>query len=589
MPSDMAAAALHYAEIGMAVIPLHGKKPFFENWPETATRDPGMISRWWTQEPTANIGIATGSKSNVFVVDIDPRNGGRDSWEELLEQHGPIPDTRQVVTGGGGTHIYFRYPAVKVPGIAGLWPGIDIKSDGGQVVAPPSIHPDTHQRYEWDGLAEFDDQPLAEAPDWLLDEFAKRQRPAKKELKALPVKIPKGVQHYTLVSLAGTLRRMGLDAEEMYGAVQSVNERRCERPGAAQNIRDICESMMRYQPGDGALVAIANKLWRMAAYYEKISEKAQGELIACDGLELWKAPAYEPQATIEGLLHTGLTVFAGRPKVGKSWLALQLALAVAYGTPLWGRRPILRPGRVAYLALEESKHRTASRLRRLTETGDPYLQNIEFIYQIAPMAQGGVDRLHHYLEHRKPSLCVIDTFLGFSGQVATPRNIVRSEYGEMASLKKVADYHGLPLVVVHHLNKTMGGDVFDRIVGTTGTTAVADCMWVLEKQDNGGALFQARGREIEDQSLALKLDLDHSVGWYMLAEGRAARETEQRDSIIDILRDEGALKPAKIASMIGKTQESVRQILKRMRDDGRVIRQRDGSYLVDHSYIDPDS
>ena len=155
------AHALHYAEMGWAVVALHtpngsnrcscgksdcgsvGKHP---RWDEelqphgarSATNDPDMIRRLWARWPGANVGIATGSISGITVCDIDPRNGGLDSLAALEAEHGPLPSTLTADTGGDGQHHIFNYqPGIKND--AGeMAPGIDFRNDGGLIVAAPS-------------------------------------------------------------------------------------------------------------------------------------------------------------------------------------------------------------------------------------------------------------------------------------------------------------------------------------------------------------------------------------------------------------------------------------------------------------------
>lgn len=126
-----------------------GKHPMISSWTTEATHDEGTIERWWTLWPAANIGIATGAKSGVFVVDIDPRNDGFNSLDELRERIGELPSTLTVTTGSGGLHFYFKLPVQsEVQCKVALFPGIDIKGEGGMVVAPPSLHK-SGNRYEW--------------------------------------------------------------------------------------------------------------------------------------------------------------------------------------------------------------------------------------------------------------------------------------------------------------------------------------------------------------------------------------------------------------------------------------------------------
>lgn len=135
--------ALAYAARGWAVFPLveAGKEPLTKHGFKDASTDEKKIRKWWTKTPNANIGIATGKLSGIIVVDIDPRNGGdlTTFWKSCaLDEH----KLGLVTTGSEGSHLYFSYPdGVQIPSRKEFVQGIDLKSDGGYVVAPPSVHP----------------------------------------------------------------------------------------------------------------------------------------------------------------------------------------------------------------------------------------------------------------------------------------------------------------------------------------------------------------------------------------------------------------------------------------------------------------
>jgi hypothetical protein len=134
------------------------------NGVKDASVDPSAIRRWMDETSgLANIGIATGD--GLIVVDIDAKSGGLESLAALLEHFGELPLTKTVATGGGGKHFYYSYPAgLSIGNKTAILPGIDIRGSGGYVVAPPSVHA-SGQQYRWESP---DDQPLAPAPDWLL-------------------------------------------------------------------------------------------------------------------------------------------------------------------------------------------------------------------------------------------------------------------------------------------------------------------------------------------------------------------------------------------------------------------------------------
>lgn len=153
--------ALYYIQIGFSVIPIKpGGKESLIDWKFFQSRKtiPEEAQNWWTEKPNANIGIITGSISGILVMDVD----GAEGIETLRQLE--VPSTWKAQTGKG-YHYYFKHPGGKIPNRIRMLPGVDLKADGGYVVAPPSIHP-TERPYTWlqgpqNGV------PLADPPDWL--------------------------------------------------------------------------------------------------------------------------------------------------------------------------------------------------------------------------------------------------------------------------------------------------------------------------------------------------------------------------------------------------------------------------------------
>lgn len=156
------------------MFPLRGKVPRVRNGSLDATSVLPVVRGWWKQWPEANIAIVGGASSGLLIVDIDPRNGGDDTWGALTDVHGE-PKTLTVTTGGEqpGKHMYFRWPeGLLLKKVLG--PGIDLQGTNKYVVAPPSVHPDTGNIYQWDDPS----VPVADAPGWLLD-LAEKEPPKK--------------------------------------------------------------------------------------------------------------------------------------------------------------------------------------------------------------------------------------------------------------------------------------------------------------------------------------------------------------------------------------------------------------------------
>jgi putative DNA primase/helicase len=190
--------ALHYASLGLPVFPVHSMVERKGNWrcscrsgldcpapgkhPRTqiglkeATTLRHLIHDWWGKYPDANIGLVTGKKAGFFVVDIDVKYGGDDAFEDLQEyykaeygeDYEPLPKTLIANTGSGGQHIFFKYPTdVPIKGsVWGIAQGVDIRSDGNYIVAPPSNHK-SGGNYSW----VWSDTEIEDAPDWLIAEI----------------------------------------------------------------------------------------------------------------------------------------------------------------------------------------------------------------------------------------------------------------------------------------------------------------------------------------------------------------------------------------------------------------------------------
>lgn len=186
--TDLLDAALGYARRGWHVFPIFepitsgcscsrrvcgdiGKHPRTDHGLKEATTDQAQIRAWWDKWPAANVGIRTGATSGLFVVDVDAGKNGAESLAALETEHGSLPDTLTVGTSGGGFHLYFEHPGQKVPNHntgKRLGPGVDVRGDGGYVVAPPSLHR-SGERYSV--LRDF---PIGKAPSWVVDRVRER-------------------------------------------------------------------------------------------------------------------------------------------------------------------------------------------------------------------------------------------------------------------------------------------------------------------------------------------------------------------------------------------------------------------------------
>ena len=258
--NPLLAAALEYASKGWRVVPLYsprggacdchlgagcptpGKHPRTGHGKDDATTDADLIRQWWETWPQANIGIATGD--GLLVLDVDPRHGGDDALHELEREHGELPATIRVKTGGGGEHIYFANPNGIGCSAGRLGEGLDTKGAGGYVLAPPSVHP-SGRPYAWDVPPE--EVALAEPPPWLLGLLARQNGTRPGRTTGEP--IPEGCRDSTLLSLAGSMRRVGMTGREIEAALLVVNRERCKPPQDEAKVRELAARAGGYPAG----------------------------------------------------------------------------------------------------------------------------------------------------------------------------------------------------------------------------------------------------------------------------------------------------------------------------------------------------
>lgn len=218
MSTGLGGAAARLADRGLAVLPCHeptpsgcscrqpdcaspGKHPRTRRGLHDASSDPAVVAGWWRRWPAASVGVRAGAVSSLVVLDIDRQSGGFESLIDLQRRHGALPPTLTVVTGGGGRHYWFAHPGGTVRNSAGrLGAGIDIRADGGYVIAPPSLHT-SGASYRW-ALR----RPLAPLPGWILDLAREPAAPSPRRPAALS--LPGNLPPWARAALAREVARV---------------------------------------------------------------------------------------------------------------------------------------------------------------------------------------------------------------------------------------------------------------------------------------------------------------------------------------------------------------------------------------------
>lgn len=228
--------ALYYISQGWQVIPIwpakdghctcpnpkctspgkHPYNPLVPNGAKDATASREVVEKWFGGYRHLNIAVVCGPGSGLVVLDVDPRHDGDESITNFA-----VPDTLKVATGGGGWHYYFKHPGPKVDvrnSAGALGPGLDVRGFNGYVLAPPSNHV-SGATYRW--MVDPRAVTIAPCPNWILHQD-KHEIPTK-VLTECGGKIPVGQQEARLCSLAGTMRRRGMEPPEILAALREIS------------------------------------------------------------------------------------------------------------------------------------------------------------------------------------------------------------------------------------------------------------------------------------------------------------------------------------------------------------------------------
>ena len=268
-------AAIKYAtEYGWAVFPVSSntKKPHTPNGCKDAKKAVGPIRAWWKKWPDAAIGIATGSASNLIVIDEDiDEDKGKNGYHEIRrweKDHGALPETVQSITGRGGYHLFFRYTGTDIGNRTNLLDGVDVRGEGGYVIVPPSKHPNGTE-YMWEyGPDEMEPADLNETVMELLS-IGKEERT---EHFQLPATIPTGSRNDTLYRLACSLQAQGVPDSGIMAAVQVANTERCQEPIDQEELETIVASALRYQKGELKVISKGLPEWHEPKIAYKIDK-----------------------------------------------------------------------------------------------------------------------------------------------------------------------------------------------------------------------------------------------------------------------------------------------------------------------------
>jgi hypothetical protein len=281
-----------------------------------------------------------------------------------------------------------------------------------------------------------------------------------------------------------------------------------------------------------------------------------------------------PQWIVPDLLVSGLTILAGAPKLGKSWLALALGAAVGIGGAVLGRYRVEKRGAL-YLALEDPPRRLKDRLEKIGAVHDARLR---LYTQWRRGAEGNKDLDAYLQENPDAKLILIDTLAGFRG---SPQGDDRysEDYRAASSIKAIADKHDCAIVVIHHVRKMQAEDPMDLVSGSNGLNGAADSTWILTRARGGAdASLFITGRDVEEQTLALRFD-SACGSWTVLGNAAEYTQSRERREVLEVVPLEPEARKTKdIVARLGKKAAAVSRLLEKLEAEGLVFSPNHGEW-----------
>ncbi len=273
---------------------------------------------------------------------------------------------------------------------------------------------------------------------------------------------------------------------------------------------------------------------------------------------------------VPDLLPEGLAMLAGKPKKGKSWMALNIAIATATGGIALGKN--IEPGKVLYLALEDGQRRIKERVVKLLSPEEGFPRDLYFVdtAKFPRFNKGGLEMLLLWLDvNSETRLVVIDTLGRIMPQQGRNQSQYHHEYDFLGLLQQEAIKRRLCILLIHHTRKSPSDDPFDTVSGTLGITGALDTILVLKdsQTDRATAILHASGREIAFQDYALSFK---DGIWSMMGDASNYTAQESKSKILFFLQESGPQSPKNISAAIGITQNTIYQHLFKLKTDGMV-------------------
>lgn len=539
-------AAVFYCKRGWHPIPVRPdrKVPRFE-WKAYQTQKPTLkeLISWWTAHPRDRVGLVTGAVPSLVVIDVDPRHGG------TLEGLDGITGASVIQTPSGGYHVYMAHPGRPVPSRAGVRRGVDVRGDGGFVLAPPS------PGYVLQGAAIRDSLPPA--PSWVCverqgtGESSQARKPPGWFATTFAGSTPEGERNDTASKLAGYLLGKG-HPQEVTVTILTDWARRCSPPFALGELSAVVASIAAREADKG----------------EETDEERPA-------LQLWlprDLPDTQIEFVIDSLLPKAtLSLSFGRDKIGKTLLAEAMVRAIRTGEAFLGRFGVLT-GPVIVLLLDDPPALTRERLLALGLGDDDGLFVATHLDADTDHPMRLLDALREEALARRPALIVLDALYTLL-EGAEQLHLAGGMRPVMRMLDRIAEESGAAVLLVHHARRAD-----EEIAGSFVIRASAKSILRLtkprEERDGDGdesqttrRILRVEGKYQPEQRYAL----DFTGGaWVLLGEAGEIRQQELGTVLLEAVTRDPGLTGDELADRITKRKGDVARALGKLAQAGRV-------------------
>jgi hypothetical protein len=599
-------AALRYADDGWQVFPLHGiengkctcglkcsspgKHPRVE-WSKAATDDFGVITEWWKKWPNSNIGVATGKRSGIYVIDVDNKGSvdlgggtligsGDHSLRQKQTEIGKLPDTRSSTTGSGGTHLIFQYPedpsdTTSLGNRGGLLPSVDTRGDGGYIVAPPSLHV-SGNRYRWNDP----DQPITPPSEAWLTFIATATGGDLSPLNPTEDFVLHAGEgrHEWLFRAGAKLRGVnGLDKVPLYGALMAMNNQHCRPPVTPKDIEHIVDNCMKYE---------ANVVMQLDTSDAPTLLEGDDLAVLLFDFLMEEPEAFKP--LVHKLLHGGeAMILGGPPNVGKTWATMDMMLGIATGG-YFANHFSCHQAPVLFIDEEGSRRGDWERFQMLlagrddlSASGIPLFAKIDAGVRLD--TDKGHAQLARLIERYRPGAIFLDSLVRVHGGNESDNRAMANFFGV---IKKLQTTYGCAVVFTHHIRKPSKDSQEDpmwMLRGASDIQGYPDSILIfLPGADSSQVKVvhtkMRNSEKLRSFGLYLKIEDEQkqaSIAYFEEDEG--GPENSSRQSILNALRSRSGeqMQAEEIAAVVGLAVRTVIEHLQVLAAAGQVRSQRD--------------